>query len=97
MTLTLVDRSRLSKTQKQKEPQLELHSPSEPPPSSPPARSSSCPIGSRGDTVGALVTILDNPPYGPNVDEAKVTMDELGIVLSLTMLLRFRISRCKRL
>ena len=46
MTLTLVDRSRLSKTQKQKAPQLELHSPSEPPPSSPPARSSSCPIGS---------------------------------------------------
>jgi hypothetical protein len=22
--------------------------------------------------VGALVTVLDNPPYGPNVEEAKV-------------------------
>ncbi len=50
----------------------------------------------RGDTVGALVTILDNPPYGPSVEEAKVTMDEHGIVLSLTVL-RSRISRCRRL
>jgi actin related protein 2/3 complex subunit 5 len=49
----------------------------------------------RGDTVGALVTILDNAPYGPNVDEAKVTTDELGMLLSLTVL-RSRISRCRR-
>ena len=33
----------------------------------------------RGDNLGALVTILDNPPYGPSVEEAKVTIDELGI------------------
>lgn len=26
----------------------------------------------RGDIVGALVTILENAPYGANVDEAKV-------------------------
>lgn len=26
----------------------------------------------RGDIAGALVTILENAPYGPNVDEAKV-------------------------
>src|SRR6266702_494224 len=47
MTLTLVDHSRLSKTQKQKPPQSELHSPSEQPPSSPPARSLSCPSDQR--------------------------------------------------
>ncbi len=33
----------------------------------------------RGDNLGALVTILDNPPYGRNVDEARVTIDKLGI------------------
>lgn len=49
----------------------------------------------RGDTVGALVNILDNPPYGPNVDEAKVIADEFGMVIFLTVL-RSRISRCRR-
>jgi hypothetical protein len=93
MTPTLVDRSRLSKTQKQKPPQSDLHSPSEPPPSS--SRAAHRVHRIRGDTVGALVTILDNPPYGPNADEAKVITDELGMVLSLTVL-RFRISRCRR-
>ena len=29
----------------------------------------------RGDNLGALVTILDSPPYGPNVEEAKVTIE----------------------
>lgn len=33
----------------------------------------------RGDNSGALVTVLDNPPYGPDVEEAKVTIDKLGI------------------
>ena len=36
-------------------------------------------IDIRGDNLGALVTILDNPPYGPNVEDAKVTIDKLGI------------------
>jgi hypothetical protein len=36
----------------------------------------------RGDILGALVTILDNPPYGPNVDEAKVTMAAYKLGLS---------------
>lgn len=40
----------------------------------------------RGDNLGALVTILDNPPYGPNVEEAKVTIDKLGICKSLILL-----------
>jgi hypothetical protein len=26
----------------------------------------------RNDTAGALAVILDNPPYGPNVEQAKV-------------------------
>jgi hypothetical protein len=94
MTLTLVDRRGLSKTQKQKLPQSELHSPSEPPPLRRP-RAAYRVHRIRGDTVGALVTILDNAPYGPNVDEAKVTTDELGMLLSLTVL-RSRISRCRR-
>ena len=33
-----------------------------------------CDHRGRGDILGALVTILDNPPYGPNVEEAKVTV-----------------------
>ena len=28
----------------------------------------------RNDISGALTTILENAPYGPNVDEAKVRM-----------------------
>jgi hypothetical protein len=27
----------------------------------------------RGDTVGALTTALEGAPYGPDVDEAKVS------------------------
>ncbi|KAH9064403.1 arp2/3 complex subunit [Lactarius vividus] len=39
----------------------------------------------KGDTVGALVTILDNPPYGPNVDEAKnLTLQTVVTVLNST-------------
>jgi hypothetical protein len=40
----------------------------------------------RGDNLGALVTILDNPPYGSNVEEAKVTIDKLEIFKSLMIL-----------
>ncbi|KAH9039123.1 arp2/3 complex subunit [Lactarius pseudohatsudake] len=39
----------------------------------------------KGDTVGALVTILGNPPYGPNVDEAKnLTLQTVVTVLNST-------------
>ncbi|KAH9068099.1 arp2/3 complex subunit [Lactarius deliciosus] len=39
----------------------------------------------KGDTVGALVTILDNPPYGPNIDEAKnLTLQTVVTVLNST-------------
>ncbi|KAN0136561.1 arp2/3 complex subunit [Lactarius tabidus] len=39
----------------------------------------------KGDTVGALVTILDNPPYGPNADEAKnLTLQTVVTVLNST-------------
>jgi actin related protein 2/3 complex subunit 5 len=39
----------------------------------------------KGDTVGALVTILDNPPYGSNVDEAKIlTLQTVVTVLNST-------------
>ena len=34
----------------------------------------------RGDSLSALVTVLDNPPYGPNVEEAKVMIGKLGIL-----------------
>ncbi|KAI0060158.1 arp2/3 complex subunit [Artomyces pyxidatus] len=39
----------------------------------------------KGDITGALVTILDNPPYGPGVDEAKnLTLQTLVTVLNST-------------
>jgi actin related protein 2/3 complex subunit 5 len=39
----------------------------------------------KGDTVGALVAILDNPPYGPNADEAKnLTLQTVVTVLNST-------------
>ncbi|EAU87713.1 arp2/3 complex 16 kDa subunit [Coprinopsis cinerea okayama7 len=39
----------------------------------------------RGDIVGALNTILENAPYGPNVDEAKdVTLQTLLTILNST-------------
>jgi actin related protein 2/3 complex subunit 5 len=31
-----------------------------------------CILICRGDVAGALTTVLDRAPYGPNVDEAKV-------------------------
>jgi hypothetical protein len=40
----------------------------------------------RGDNLGALVTVLDNAPYGSNVEDAKVTIDKLGISKSLILL-----------
>lgn len=43
-------------------------------------------IGFRGDNLGALVTILDNAPYGSDVEDAKVTIDKLGISKSLILL-----------
>ncbi|KAI0246330.1 arp2/3 complex subunit [Lactifluus subvellereus] len=40
---------------------------------------------SKGDTVGALVIILDNPPYGPDVEEAKnLTLQTVVTVLNST-------------
>ncbi|TFY66774.1 hypothetical protein EVG20_g4314 [Dentipellis fragilis] len=40
---------------------------------------------SKGDIPGALTTILDAPPYGPNVDEAKnLTLQTLVTILNST-------------
>ncbi|KAG6887861.1 hypothetical protein C0995_012112 [Termitomyces sp. Mi166 len=39
----------------------------------------------RNDVVGALSTILENPPYGPNVDQAKdITLQTLLTILNTT-------------
>ncbi|GLB44561.1 hypothetical protein LshimejAT787_1701880 [Lyophyllum shimeji] len=39
----------------------------------------------KGDVVGALSTILENPPYGPNVDQAKdITLQTLLTILNTT-------------
>ncbi|KAF8494944.1 arp2/3 complex subunit [Russula emetica] len=39
----------------------------------------------KGDNLGALVTVLDNPPYGPNVEEAKnLTLQTVVTVLNST-------------
>jgi len=39
----------------------------------------------RNDTAGALAVILDNAPYGPNVDEAKeITLSTLLTILNST-------------
>ncbi|KAG6821355.1 hypothetical protein H0H93_014152 [Arthromyces matolae] len=40
---------------------------------------------SRNDISGALSTILDNPPYGPNVEQAKdITLQTLLTILNTT-------------
>jgi len=39
----------------------------------------------RGDILGALVTILGNPPYGPSAEEAKVTINETRDFPPLTL------------
>jgi len=40
---------------------------------------------SRGDTAGALITVLDGAPYGPNVEEAKsTTLQSLIMILNST-------------
>ncbi|KAI9509899.1 arp2/3 complex subunit [Russula earlei] len=40
---------------------------------------------SKGDILGALVTILDNPPYGSNAEEAKnLTLQTVVTVLNST-------------
>ncbi|KAH9990862.1 arp2/3 complex subunit [Russula vinacea] len=39
----------------------------------------------KGDSLSALVTVLDNPPYGPNVEEAKnLTLQTVVTVLNST-------------
>ena len=37
----------------------------------------------RGDVAGALNTVLDGAPYGPNVEEAKVRVTTLFLASSL--------------
>ena len=37
----------------------------------------------RGDIAGALSLVLDGPPYGPNVEEAKVCPSRSGCARSL--------------
>jgi len=40
---------------------------------------------SRGDTTGALTIVLEDPPYGPNVDEAKnLNLQTLVSILNST-------------
>jgi len=40
---------------------------------------------SRGDTAGALANVLENAPYGPNVEEAKtITLQTLLLILNST-------------